>query len=91
MLRSVHDRAELAALLRKDAAPHAYQLGDLDDFFWPFTTWYARGETVALIYHGQPTPTLLAFGPDEPLRDAAIAGRRASAVRRVSRRPGRKA
>ena len=69
MLRSVHDRAELAALLRKDAALHAYQLGDLDDFFWPFTTWYAHGETVALIYHGQPTPTLLAFGPDEPLRD----------------------
>ncbi|MEV4534707.1 GNAT family N-acetyltransferase [Asanoa sp. NPDC049518] len=69
MLRSVHDRAELAALLRKDPALHAYQLGDLDDFFWPFTTWYAHGETVALIYHGQPTPTLLAFGPDDPLRD----------------------
>ena len=69
MLRSVHDRAELAALLRKDAALHAYELGDLDDFFWPYTTWYAHGETVALIYHGLPTPTLLAFGPDDPLRD----------------------
>ncbi|GIF46563.1 FR47-like protein [Asanoa ferruginea] len=68
MLRSVHDRAELAALLRKDAALHAYELGDLDDFFWPYTTWYRHGETVALIYHGLATPTLLAFGPDEPLR-----------------------
>ncbi|MEV0713704.1 GNAT family N-acetyltransferase [Asanoa sp. NPDC050611] len=63
MLRSVHDRAELAALLRKDAALHAYELGDLDDFFWPYTTWYAAGDAVGLIYHGQPMPTLLAFGP----------------------------
>ncbi|MEV4620058.1 GNAT family N-acetyltransferase [Asanoa sp. NPDC049573] len=67
MLRSVHDRAELAALLRKDAALHAYELGDLDDFFWPYTTWYRLGDTVALVYHGLPTPTLLAFGPEEPL------------------------
>jgi RimJ/RimL family protein N-acetyltransferase len=69
MLRSVHDRAELAALLRKDAALHAYELGDLDDFFWPYTTWYALGDAVALIYHGQPTPTLLALGPHGTLTD----------------------
>ncbi|WP_239090887.1 GNAT family N-acetyltransferase [Asanoa iriomotensis] len=62
MLRSVHDRAELAALLRKDTALHAYELGDLDDFFWPYTTWYRHGDALALIYHGQPVPTLLALG-----------------------------
>ncbi|GIF76936.1 GNAT family N-acetyltransferase [Asanoa siamensis] len=67
MLRSVHDRAELAALLRKDAALHAYELGDLDDFFWPWTTWYRVGDTLALLYHALPTPTLLAFGPAAPL------------------------
>jgi ribosomal protein S18 acetylase RimI-like enzyme len=66
MLRSVHDRAELAALLRKDTALHAYELGDLDDFFWPWTTWYAAGEALALIYHAQPVPTLLALGPHTP-------------------------
>ncbi|MDG4827293.1 GNAT family N-acetyltransferase [Asanoa sp. WMMD1127] len=73
MLRSVHDRAELAALLRKDAALHAYELGDLDDFFWPYTTWYRLRDTLALLYHGQPTPTLLAFGADEPLGDLLAA------------------
>ncbi|MFC7547006.1 GNAT family N-acetyltransferase [Plantactinospora sp. GCM10030261] len=63
-MRSVHDRAELAALLRRDPARHAYQLGDLDDFFWPYTTWYARGDSVALLYHGVDPPTLLLF--DDP-------------------------
>jgi hypothetical protein len=38
--RSVHDRTELAAELRKDPALHAYELGDLDDFFWPYTSWF---------------------------------------------------
>jgi len=69
MLRSVHDRAELAALLRKDSALHAYELGDLDDFFWPYTTWYRHDDAVALLYHGQETPTLLAFADPEPLAD----------------------
>lgn len=72
MLRSVHDRDELAALLRKDPALHAYELGDLDDFFWPYTTWYRHGDATALVYHGQPTPTLLAFAEPadlDPLLD----------------------
>jgi GNAT superfamily N-acetyltransferase len=72
MLRSVHDRAELAALLRKDAALHAYELGDLDDFFWPYTTWYRMGDAVALIYHGLPTPTLLAFEVSGPFLTALL-------------------
>lgn len=37
---SVHDRARLAAFLRRDAPLHLYALGDLDDFFWPHTLWY---------------------------------------------------
>jgi RimJ/RimL family protein N-acetyltransferase len=61
--RSVHDRSELAAILRRDAALHAYELGDLDDFFWPYTTWFRHEEAVALIYHGLPLPTLLALAP----------------------------
>ncbi len=58
-MRSLHDRDELSALLSRDPALHAYELGDLDDFFWPFTTWYSSGQSVALIYHGGGFPVLL--------------------------------
>jgi ribosomal protein S18 acetylase RimI-like enzyme len=63
---SVHDRAELERLLRGDPALHAYELGDLDDFFWPHTTWYRHGESVALVYHGAGLPIVLAL--DRPGR-----------------------
>ena len=43
----LHDRATLEAFLRRDAALHLYSLGDLDDFFWPFTTWHGLEEEVA--------------------------------------------
>ncbi|MEU6238624.1 GNAT family N-acetyltransferase [Kitasatospora sp. NPDC047058] len=58
---SVHDRSELAALLQRDPALHAYELGDLDDFFWPWTVWYRHRDSVALLYHGNGQSTLLAF------------------------------
>ncbi|MFJ6150822.1 GNAT family N-acetyltransferase [Micromonospora profundi] len=56
-----HDRAVLARLLGRDPVLHAYQLGDLDDFFWPYTSWFRRGEQVILLYHGVDPPTLVAF------------------------------
>src|SRR5829696_8417682 len=59
--RSVHDREELAALLRRDPGLHAYELGDLDDFFWPYTSWFRHGDAVALLYHGLAVPTLIAL------------------------------
>ncbi|WP_406209601.1 GNAT family N-acetyltransferase [Kitasatospora sp. NBC_01560] len=64
---AVHDRSALAALLRRDPALHAYELGDLDDFFWPWTTWYRLGDSLALVYHGAGLPTLLAFEQPEHL------------------------
>lgn len=63
--RSVHDRAELERLLRRDPALHSYEIGDLDDFFWPHTTWYRHGDSVALVYHGTGLPILLALDPPE--------------------------
>ncbi|MFJ8689425.1 GNAT family N-acetyltransferase [Micromonospora wenchangensis] len=60
-VRAEHDRAVLAALLRRDPVLHAYQLGDLDDFFWPYTSWFRRGDQVVLLYHGAAEPVLLAF------------------------------
>ncbi|MFG1780160.1 GNAT family N-acetyltransferase [Micromonospora sp. NPDC049051] len=72
-VRAEHDRAVLAALLGRDPVLHAYQLGDLDDFFWPYTCWFRQGEEVALLYHGAETPTLLAFAaPSRADRLAAL-------------------
>jgi ribosomal protein S18 acetylase RimI-like enzyme len=65
----LHDRAIIEGVLRRNAALHLYALGDLDDFFWPYTTWYAleeqgHVEEVALVYSGTSLPTLLALSAD---------------------------
>ena len=72
-VRAEHDRAVLAELLGRDPVLHAYQLGDLDDFFWPYTSWFRRGDQVALLYHGVELPTLLAFAaPPDSTELAAL-------------------
>ncbi|WP_207922934.1 GNAT family N-acetyltransferase [Micromonospora sp. KC606] len=70
-VRAEHDRGVLAGLLRRDPALYAYQLGDLDDFFWPYTSWFRRGEQVALLYHGVAEPVLLALAAPEDRADLA--------------------
>lgn len=62
----LHDRAELEAFLGRNPGLNAYALGDLDDFFWPSTTWYGlrrAGELrqVALVYAQPGLPVLLAL------------------------------
>lgn len=71
VVRVEHDRMALAELLSRDPVLHAYQLGDLDDFFWPYTSWFRRGDEVALLYHGLDVPALLAFVPPSRVRDMA--------------------
>ncbi|MEV0326722.1 GNAT family N-acetyltransferase [Micromonospora echinospora] len=61
-MRVERDRAVLAGLLGRDPLLHVYELGDLDDFFWPYTTWFRRGDQVVLLYGATSPPTLLAFG-----------------------------
>ncbi len=66
----LHSRDEIAAFLQRDPALHLYELGDLDDFFWPYTTWYAFQEggsivALALLYAGSDPPVLLALGAPE--------------------------
>jgi RimJ/RimL family protein N-acetyltransferase len=50
----LEDRAEIEKILRRDAALHACELGDLDDFHWPDTAWHADPlrRWVVLIYAG---------------------------------------
>ena len=63
---SLHDKYEIERFLRRDSYLHIYSLGDLDDFFWPHTVWYAledAGEIkqIILVYTAFDTPTMLAF------------------------------
>jgi len=62
----LHDKGEIEEFLRKDVFLHIYSLGDLDDFFWQSTSWYASKDdneikAIALLYTEPPLPTLHAM------------------------------
>lgn len=66
---ALHEKDEIAAFLGRDPAPHLYAIGDLDDFFWPYTSWYALRDggpvtQLALLYFGTDLPVLLAYAAD---------------------------
>ncbi len=66
----LHDKQEIYRFLSRNPRLHLYELGDLDDFFWPHTTWYglAEGETlqqVVLVYTETSLPVLLGM-TEEP-------------------------
>jgi len=66
----VHDKSTIEGKLRENIYLHIYGIGDLDEFFWPYTTWYAsKTDTgiseIAMLYIGQSLPTLLALS-DKP-------------------------
>jgi ribosomal protein S18 acetylase RimI-like enzyme len=80
---SLHDRGRIEPVLRRNVFLHIYALGDLDQFFWPFTTWYAledAGEirAILLFYTAFETPTLMALGdpPYESLHQLLASARR---------------
>ena len=67
----LEDKEEIAAFLRRNARAHVYELGDLDDFDWPYTRWLGweqdgRLEQVVLLYSEPAVPVLLAIA-EEPL------------------------
>lgn len=71
----VQDRSRLEAHLRREADLHLYELGDLDDFFWPRTSWFALESAAgivasALLYAGADLPVLIAMArePLAPMR-----------------------
>lgn len=64
-MNQVTDRGWLRQRLLAAPWLHLYELGDLDEFFWPNTTWYAHGDAIALVYTAAEPPVLLAFGGDE--------------------------
>lgn len=67
MLAQISDKKRLLSFLKADPFLHLYAIGDLDDFFWDRTTWYAWEEkrtirSLFLLYRGNASfPTLLAL------------------------------
>jgi ribosomal protein S18 acetylase RimI-like enzyme len=66
----LHDKEAIQAALRRSVFLNLYGLGDLDDPFWPHTTWYGwrrdnRAEAIALLYSGLKLPTFLALADDD--------------------------
>ena len=62
----LHEKKAIEQFFRKNTELHIYSIGDLDDFFWPYTTWYALtidnvSKAIVLLYTGQILPTLLAL------------------------------
>ena len=72
------DMAAVERALRRDPLLQIYCIGDLDDFYRPFTSWFAStagGEIseIALLYKGQELPTLLALSRNgEGMADLVI-------------------
>ncbi len=65
----LHDKDAIAVTLRRDPLLHLYAIGDLDDFFWPYTNWYALADggqirQVILAYTGAPVLVLHALTGD---------------------------
>jgi RimJ/RimL family protein N-acetyltransferase len=69
---NLHSKGEVEAFCRQNPFFHIYALGDLDDFFWPYTTWYALREEgqvrqLVLLYSNCSLPTILAYA-EQPHR-----------------------
>lgn len=67
----LHSKQEIEQFLRHNTFLHLYAIGDLDDFFWQYTTWYALKDQqhitqVALLYSGISLPVLLGIS-EEPM------------------------
>jgi ribosomal protein S18 acetylase RimI-like enzyme len=73
-LVSLHDRAFIERVLRRDPRLHLYELGDLDDAYFRHTLWWGLEEggdvrAIALLYTAPELPILVAHGRPN---DAAV-------------------
>ncbi len=66
----LHDKEEIRTFFSKNIPLHLYEIGDLDEFFWPHTAWHALKDAdglkaVVLLYTETSLPVLLALA-EEP-------------------------
>jgi ribosomal protein S18 acetylase RimI-like enzyme len=84
----LHDKREIESFLEKDPYRHIYGLGDLDDFFWPSTTWYGirvRGSLrgVVLLYAGPQTPTVVGLSNEQDAIEQDVMVRLLASVKQL--------
>jgi ribosomal protein S18 acetylase RimI-like enzyme len=65
-IRKNRNKKEIYSFLSRNKGLYLYLIGDLDDFYWSRTTWYAAYvnnniEAIALLYKGIPPATFLLF------------------------------
>ncbi len=71
---SLDNKNELYSYFARNKWLYIYNIGDLDDFFWPYTKWHGLKDNddlkaVILLYSGLAEPTLLALSDDiDPLK-----------------------
>lgn len=75
----LRDRAAIAELCRRNPLLHVYELGDLDDFFWPHTRFVGwdvddRLTQLALLYTEPEPPVLLALAEEPHVQMALLLG-----------------
>jgi len=66
----LHAKEEIESFAQQNPFLHLLELGDLDEFFWPYTVWYALKDAesirqLALVYTAGDMPVLLA-NPEPP-------------------------
>ena len=67
----LHNKDMIADVLLHNPGLNIYAIGDLDDFFWPSTTWYGLRQDrelrqIALVYAGPDLPVLMALETGDP-------------------------
>jgi GNAT superfamily N-acetyltransferase len=77
-IKPIKNRSQLADYFHQDILLHLYSLGDLDDFYWPNTSYYgiqtSKGiDKVVLLYQGEGLPILLALSKPGELDEEYIA------------------
>lgn len=73
----LHEKEKIWNFLKANPSLNLYSIGDLDDFFWPYTTWYAlmdgqRIVQLALLYCASSLPILLAMVEDDSSADMQL-------------------
>jgi predicted GNAT family acetyltransferase len=68
----LHKKDKIEAFLRKNIGLHIYSIGDLNNFFWEDTVWYALKKDdeildIALLYNGPSLTTLQALSEQASL------------------------
>ncbi len=71
-LVTLHAKADIEVVARQHPLVHLFELGDLDDAYWPHTLWYgwqegAAIQQLALVYTALAVPVLMAHA--DPSRD----------------------